>query len=100
MAMEMHSALERDMDNFIKECVRLFHDKCSKSHLSLSFSIQFSRQCINTALQHALASTIERKIVLAGDACSRPPIAIRYHDLHACEIRGAVGEIASYHERD
>jgi hypothetical protein len=58
------------------------------------------RQHINIALQHALASIIERKIVLAGDACFRPPIIIRYHNLHACKIRGAMGEIASYHERD
>jgi hypothetical protein len=27
-------------------------------------------------------------------------ITSRYHDLHPCEIRGAVGEIAYYHERD
>jgi hypothetical protein len=35
-----------------------------------------------------------------GDACSRPCITIRSHDLHACDIRGDVDEIASYHERD
>ncbi len=29
-----------------------------------------------------------------GDVCSRPPITIRSHDLHACDIRRAVGEIA------
>jgi hypothetical protein len=38
--------------------------------------------------------------VLAGDACSKPPITIRPHNLHACDIRGVVGEIASYHKRD
>jgi hypothetical protein len=43
---------------------------------------------------HALAFTIERKIVLAGDAYSRPPIIIRSHDLHVSNIRKVVGEIA------
>jgi hypothetical protein len=37
---------------------------------------------------------------LASDACSRPPITIRFHDLHVGNIRKAMGEIASYHERD
>jgi hypothetical protein len=27
MAMEVHGALERDMDCFIKECVRIFHNR-------------------------------------------------------------------------
>jgi hypothetical protein len=31
--------------------------------------------------------------VLASDVCSRPPIIIRFHDLHAGDIKGAVGEI-------
>jgi hypothetical protein len=35
-----------------------------------------------------------------GDVCSRPPIIIRSHDLHASDIRRTMGEIASYHERD
>jgi len=38
--------------------------------------------------------------VLAGDVCSKPPIIIRSHDLHASDIRKAMGEIVSYHERD
>jgi hypothetical protein len=38
--------------------------------------------------------------VLASDVCSRPPIIIKSHDLHARDIRGAMGEITSYHERD
>jgi hypothetical protein len=38
--------------------------------------------------------------VLASDARSRPPIIIRFHDLHARDIRGDVGEITSYHKRD
>ncbi len=41
MATEMHGTPKQDMDRFIKECARLFHDKQSKSHLSLSFCIQF-----------------------------------------------------------
>jgi hypothetical protein len=27
MAMEVHNALGRDMDHFIKECVHFFHDR-------------------------------------------------------------------------
>jgi hypothetical protein len=38
--------------------------------------------------------------VLTSDACFRPFIIIRFHDLHACDIRRVVGEIASYHKRD
>jgi hypothetical protein len=100
MAMEVHSALGRDMDHFIKECSCLFHDKQSRGHLSLSFYILFFKQCVRIVLQPTLAFAIERKITLVGDACSRPPFTIRSHDLHAGDIRGAMGEIASYHERD
>jgi len=98
--MEVYNIFKRDMDHFIKECACFFHDRRSKGHLSLYFCIQFSRQCINISFQHALASTIERKIVLMGDACSRPLITIKYHDLHAYKIREAMGEITSHHERD
>jgi hypothetical protein len=52
------------------------------------------------ALQHALASIIERKIVLASDACSKPPITIKFHNLHVGGIKGAMSEITTYHERD
>ncbi len=100
MAMEMHGAPWHDMDHFIKECARLFHDRWSGGHLSLSFCIQFFKQHVNITLQHVLASAIERKITLASDACSRPPIIIIFHNLHASDIRGVVGEIASYHKRD
>ncbi len=34
---------------------------------------------------------------MVGDACSKPPITIRSHDLHVDNIKGAMGEIASYH---
>jgi len=46
-----------------------------------------------------LTFAIERKVALAGDAFFRPAINIRSHDLHAGDIREAMGEIASYHER-
>jgi hypothetical protein len=98
--MEVHGAPGRDMDHFIRECACLFHDKRLGGHLSLSFYIQFFRRLVIIALQRALVSVIKRKSVLAGDACSRPPITIRSHDLHAGNIRGVVGEITSYHERD
>jgi hypothetical protein len=40
------------------------------------------------------------KIALAEDVCSKPRITIRSHDLYAGNIRGVVGEIFSYHEKD
>ncbi len=43
---------------------------------------------------------IEWKITLASDAYSRPPIIIRFHDFCASDIKGAMGEITSHHERD
>ncbi len=100
MVMEVHSAFGRDMNHFIKECARLFHNRQSEGHLSWSFCIQFFKQHVNIAFQHALASTIEKKIVLANDACYRPLIIIKSHDLHANDIRRALGEIISYHKRD
>ncbi len=39
MAMEVHNTFKRDMDCFIRECARLFHDRRSGGHLSLSFCI-------------------------------------------------------------
>jgi hypothetical protein len=65
----------------------------------LSFYIQFFKQHVNIALQRALAFAIERKIVLARDACL-DPITIKSHDLHVGDIRGAMGEIAPYHDKD
>jgi hypothetical protein len=100
MTMEVHSAPQCDMDRFIKKCARLFHDRQSGGHLSLFFCIQFFTQHVNIILQRALASVIAKKIVLVGHASSRPPITIKSHDLHASDIKGVVGEIASYHERD
>ncbi len=100
MAMEVHNAPKCDMDRFIKEYAYLFHDRQLGGHLSLSFYIQFFRKRVNITFQHVLAFTIKRKIVLVGDACSRPPNIIKFHDLHVGDIRGVVGEIAYYHEKD
>jgi hypothetical protein len=48
MAMEVHNALGHDMDRFIKECVRFFHNRWSKGHLSLFLRIQvFKHVSIN-----------------------------------------------------
>ncbi len=77
-----------------------FHDKQSKGHLSLSFCIHFFKQHVSISLQHVLAFVIERKIALGCYAYSRPPIIIKSHHLHVGDIKGAMGEIASYHERD
>jgi hypothetical protein len=100
MALKVDDTPKRDMDHFIRECACLFHNRRSGSHLSLSFCIQFSRQHVNIALQRVLASITERKIPLAGDVYSRPPITIRSHDLHVDDIKKVMGEITSYHERD
>jgi len=96
----MYDTFGRDMDRFIKECACLFHDKQSKNHLSLSFCIQFFKQHVNIVFQNALTFIIKRKILLMVDACYRPPITIKSHDLHVNDIKRAVGEITSYHERD
>jgi hypothetical protein len=100
MAIEVHNTLEQNMDCFIMECARLFHDRWLGSHLSLFFCIHFFRQCVSVAFQCALVFDIERKFVLASDVCFKPPITIRSHYLHVGDIKGAMGEIASYHERD
>jgi hypothetical protein len=100
MAMEVHGEPGCDMGHFIKECVRLFHDKRLRGHLSLSICIQFFKWHVRIVFQNVLAFAIERKITLTSDACSRPPIIIRSHDLHIGDIKEAAGEITSYHERD
>jgi hypothetical protein len=91
MAMEVHGTLGRDMDCFIRECARLFHDRRLGCHLSLPFCIQFFKQCVSIVLQCALTFAIKKKIVLASDAYSRPPITIKSHDLHACNIKRVKG---------
>jgi hypothetical protein len=45
-------------------------------------------------------SNVKKKIGLARNACSRPPIIIRSCNLHASDIRRAMGEITSSHEKD
>jgi len=62
MAMEVHGALKRDMDCFIKECVRLFHDKWSRGQLSLSFCIQVFKQHVSITLQCVLTFVLKRKL--------------------------------------
>ncbi len=99
MAMEVHGAPEHDMDCFIGKCAHIFHDRRLGGHLFLFFCIQFLRR-VNIVLQHALAFAIKRQITLACDVCFRTPITIRSHDSHASDIRKAVGEITSYHEKD
>jgi hypothetical protein len=100
MAMEVHNTLGQNMDNFIRESAHIFQDRCSRGHLSLFFCIHFLRQRVSISFQHALTSAIKRKIALKGDACSRPPITIRFHNLHVGDIKRAVNEIASYHKKD
>ncbi len=102
MAMEVHGTPECDMDCFIKERVHLFHNRRSEGHLSLFFCIQFFKQCVSIAFQCALVFAIEGRLhwQLARDVCSKPPITIKSHNLHACDIREAMGEIISYHKRD
>jgi hypothetical protein len=100
MATEVHGIPEHDMDRFIRECVCFFHDRRSGDHLFLSFCIQIFKQRVSIVFQCALTSIIKRKIALVGNAYFRPPMTIRFHDLHASNIRRAVGEIASYHEKD
>jgi hypothetical protein len=42
MAMEVHGTPDHDMDRFIKDYVRLFHDRRSRGHLSFFFAFSFS----------------------------------------------------------
>jgi len=100
MAMELHNAFRCDMNHFIKECARLFHDRQLKNHLSLFFCIQFFKQHVNIAFQHVLAFAIKRNITLVSDVCSRLPITITFHVLHVDDIRVALGEVVSFDERD
>jgi hypothetical protein len=100
MAMEVYIAPWRDMDHLIRECAHLFHDKWSENDLSLYFCILFFKQHVSIAFHCALASIIERKITLISDACSKPPSTIRSHNLHPCDIRRDVDDIALYHKRD
>jgi len=100
MTMEVHDTPRCDMNHFIRECVCLFHNRWSGGHSFVSFHNQFFKQRVNIVLQHVLTFAIEKKITLACDAFFRPPTTIKSHDLHASDIRGAMGEIASYHKRD
>jgi len=50
MAMEVHGTPKCDMDNFIEECARLFHNKQSRVHFHFYFYIQIFRQHVNITL--------------------------------------------------
>jgi hypothetical protein len=71
-----------------------------KRSFVLFFLPSFFKVACSIDFQCVLAYVIERKIVLASDDCSRPPIIIKSHDLRARDIRGPMGEIASYHKKD
>ncbi len=43
---------------------------------------------------------IKKKIVLARDACSRPLITIKSHEVHAGDIKEGYGRDSFYHVRD
>jgi hypothetical protein len=64
----------------------------------LFFCIQFFEQHVNIIFQHVLASAIKKKIALTIDVYFKPPSTISSHDLHASDIKGLMGEIASYHK--
>jgi hypothetical protein len=100
MAIQVHGTPRHDMNHFIKECAHFFHDRWSRGHLFLSFWIQIFKQRVNIAFQCALASITKKHIALACDVCSRPSITIKSHNLHAGDTKRAMGEIASYHEKD
>jgi hypothetical protein len=57
-------------------------------------------QHVNIVFQCVLTFVIKRKITLIGNVCFRLPIIIRSHNLHGDDIKRAMGEIVSYHERD
>ncbi len=79
----------------------LFHDRQSEDHLSFFiFAFNFLSDVLVLLFNVLQLLLQNRKIVQVGDVCFRPPIVIRIHDLHASDIRGNMGEIASYHERD
>jgi len=52
------------------------------------FCIQFFKHCVSIALQRALTFAIEKKIEWVGDACSKPPIITKSHDLRAGHSKG------------
>ncbi len=62
------------------------------------FTFNFSNNML-VLLFNVLQPLLQRKIMLAGDVCSRPPITMGSHNLHACDIRRAMDEITSYHKR-
>jgi hypothetical protein len=77
-----------------------FYNRRSGGYLSLSFYIQIFKQRVSIIFQCALGFVIKKKIVLVRHVCSRLPIIIRSHNLHARDIRRTMSEIVSYHEKD
>ncbi len=64
------------------------------------FCIQFFKQHLSIAFQHALAFVIQRKIVLVGDVYSKPPLIIKFMILLVGDIKRVVDEIVPYHKKD
>jgi len=64
------------------------------------FAFNISANILTLLLQCALTCAIERKVVLVGYACFRPPITMKFHNLHVGDIKRVKGEITSYHEKD
>jgi hypothetical protein len=101
MAMEVYDTLDVIWIVSLGSVFVFFHDRQLWCHLFNFFCIQFFKQRVSITLERALAFTIERKIALVGDVCSRPPITIKSHDFHSDNIREVVGETtSSYHEKD
>jgi len=92
MVMEVHGVFGHDMDRLIRSVFVFF---TIDDH-----EVIYPCLFVNIAFQHVLTSAIERKIALAGDACSRPPTNTKPYDLHADDTRAVMGEIVSCHERD
>jgi hypothetical protein len=89
MVKEVYGVLLCDMVHFIN--AYFFHNKRLGSHLSLSFCIRFFTQRVDIDFQHVLTFAIKKNIVLMGDACFKPPIFNKSHNLHASDIRKGFG---------
>jgi hypothetical protein len=100
MAMEVHNTPKCDMDRFIRELFVIFTINNQNLIYLYLFAFNFSSNVLILLFNVLLASTINRKIALAGNVCSRPPITIKSHHLHAGDIKRVVGEITSYHRKD
>jgi hypothetical protein len=52
----------------------------------VSFAFNFLGSVLVLFFNMLFSLSYEEKIVLTGDACSKPPITIRFHDFHAGDI--------------